>query len=162
MRSKRVKVRTSQAHKGQPEYWLIRTTLALRIEWCRSRARAMRFSEEVELLNEEMRRVLAFLEWEACRWEERATERVWMQVPATTVDTTTSATMPVSPEGALNEGLRAYAQRQAAIRRKLFTRFSEQWHDVPTFIRSWNDRLGDHGTQSRPCYLTPVPPIELL
>ncbi|KAG6914117.1 hypothetical protein DXG01_002336 [Tephrocybe rancida] len=32
---------------------------ALRIEWCKSRARAMRFSEEVELLTEEMGRVLS-------------------------------------------------------------------------------------------------------
>ena len=122
----------------------------------------MCFSEEVELVNEEMQRVLAFLEWEACRWEERATERIRMQVPAAAVDTTTSATIPVILEGALDEGLWAYAQRQAAIRRKLFTRFSAQWNDVPTFIQSWNDQLGDPGVQSRPHYLTPVPPIALL
>ncbi|KAG2354774.1 hypothetical protein BDR07DRAFT_1545883, partial [Suillus spraguei] len=30
--------------------------LALRIEWCKSRARAMRWVEEVQLLQEEMRR----------------------------------------------------------------------------------------------------------
>ncbi|KAF8870221.1 hypothetical protein BD779DRAFT_1614195 [Infundibulicybe gibba] len=34
---------------------------ALRIEWCKSRARAARFTEEVELLMEEMRRVQRFL-----------------------------------------------------------------------------------------------------
>lgn len=121
----------------------------------------MRFSEEVELLNEEMRRVLAFLEWEARRWEERAVERVRMEVPAAAADTTTSA-IPVVPEGALDEGLQVYAQRQAAIRHKLLTRFSAQWNDVPTFIQSWNDRLGDSGVQGRPHYLTPAPPIALL
>jgi len=31
---------------------------ALRVEWCRCHARAMRYSEEVELLLEEMRRVV--------------------------------------------------------------------------------------------------------
>ena len=99
----------------------------------------MHFSEEVELLNEEMRQVLAFLEWEACHWEERAMEHVQMQVPAAAVDTTTSATIPVILEGALDKGLRAYTQCQAAIQRKLFTHFSAQWNDVPTFIQSWND-----------------------
>jgi len=37
---------------------LICVSSALRIEWCRSRARAMRWSEEVLWLREEMRRVL--------------------------------------------------------------------------------------------------------
>ncbi|KAG6885483.1 hypothetical protein C0992_005120, partial [Termitomyces sp. T32_za158] len=36
----------------------------LRIEWCKSRAWAMRFSEEVELLTEEMERVLRFLRYQ--------------------------------------------------------------------------------------------------
>jgi len=133
------------------------TNEALRIEWCRSRARAMRFSEEVELLNEEMRRVLAFLEWDACRWEERATERVRAATPAATVDS-----LPVFPDGALDEGLQAYALRQAAIRRKLFTRFSTQWNSIPTYIRISNDALTEPGVQDRPSYLTPAPPIALL
>jgi hypothetical protein len=32
----------------------------------------MRYMEEVELLHEEMRRVLAFLEWDGNRWKECA------------------------------------------------------------------------------------------
>ncbi|KAF8069134.1 hypothetical protein FPV67DRAFT_1415501 [Lyophyllum atratum] len=43
----------------------------LRIEWCRTRARAMRWAEEVELVQEEMRRVLAFLSWKAGWWLEQ-------------------------------------------------------------------------------------------
>ncbi|KAG1837469.1 hypothetical protein C8R48DRAFT_751632 [Suillus tomentosus] len=35
----------------------------LRVEWCKTRARAMQWTEEVELLQEEMRRVLCFLRW---------------------------------------------------------------------------------------------------
>jgi hypothetical protein len=44
----------------------------LRVEWCKGRARALRWTEEVQLLMEEMRRVLVFLEWKAAFWEERA------------------------------------------------------------------------------------------
>jgi hypothetical protein len=122
----------------------------------------MRFSEEVKLLNEEMRRVLVFLEWEACRWEERAMGRIQTHVPAAAVDPTTAPTMPVVLGGALDEGLWAYAQRQAAIWRNLFTRFSTQWKDVPTFIQISNDMLADSGVQGKPSYLTPAPPIALL
>ena len=148
-----------------PRILLIQTQ-ALRIEWCRSRARAMRFSEEVELLNEEMRRVLAFLEWETRRWEERATERIRTGAPAAaTVDPTVAPTMPVISESALDEGLHAYALRQAAIRRQLFNRFSTQWKDIPTFIHTSNDMLEDPdpGVQgTKPSYLTPAPPIAIL
>ncbi|OAX30590.1 hypothetical protein K503DRAFT_669748, partial [Rhizopogon vinicolor AM-OR11-026] len=41
---------------------------AMRIEWCKARERAMRWAEEVELLKEEMRRILQYLEWEAALW----------------------------------------------------------------------------------------------
>jgi len=41
------------------------------VEWCRCRARAMQYAE-VELLLEEMRQVLAFLEWGRDRWKKRA------------------------------------------------------------------------------------------
>ncbi|KAG1787941.1 uncharacterized protein HD556DRAFT_1538926 [Suillus plorans] len=43
----------------------------MRIEWCKARARAMRWGEEVELLREEMCCIVAFLMWEAGRWDER-------------------------------------------------------------------------------------------
>ncbi|KIK33973.1 hypothetical protein CY34DRAFT_98753 [Suillus luteus UH-Slu-Lm8-n1] len=48
----------------------------VRIEWCKSRARALRWSEEVELLKEEMRRVLQFFAWQAAWWEEQGNRRV--------------------------------------------------------------------------------------
>ncbi|KAF8880833.1 hypothetical protein BD779DRAFT_1758571, partial [Infundibulicybe gibba] len=38
---------------------------ALRIEWCKARARAHRWQEECILLREEMRRVESFFEWQA-------------------------------------------------------------------------------------------------
>jgi hypothetical protein len=40
----------------------------LRIEWAKTRAKALRYAEEVDLLEEEMRRVLQFLEWRASWW----------------------------------------------------------------------------------------------
>ena len=104
---------------------------------------------------------MAFLEWEAHCWEEQEMEHIWTEVPVA-ADTTASATIPIILEGALDEGLHAYAQHQATIWHKLFTCFSAQWNDVPTFIQSWNDWLGDPVVQGRPHYLIPVPPIVLL
>ncbi|KAG1883671.1 hypothetical protein F4604DRAFT_1878922 [Suillus subluteus] len=40
---------------------------ALRIEWCKARAHAMQW-EEVKLLKEEQRRIIAFLDWQADWW----------------------------------------------------------------------------------------------
>ena len=45
--------------------------LALRIEFCRARARAHRWQEECLLLNEELARVYRFFGWDAARWEDR-------------------------------------------------------------------------------------------
>jgi hypothetical protein len=50
---------------------------ALRVEWCKSRARAMRFTEEVELLQEEMMRVLRFLEWQEAWWQIKGQCEGW-------------------------------------------------------------------------------------
>ncbi|KAG1844078.1 hypothetical protein DFJ58DRAFT_717693 [Suillus subalutaceus] len=55
-----------QTH-GQPD---------MQIEWCKARARVMRWAEEVELLKEEMRRILQFLEWDAQRWDEQGLENM--------------------------------------------------------------------------------------
>ncbi|KAG2143995.1 hypothetical protein BD769DRAFT_1383033 [Suillus cothurnatus] len=43
----------------------------VRTEWCKSCVRALRWSEEVELLREEMRRVLEFFTWQQAWWEEQ-------------------------------------------------------------------------------------------
>ncbi|KAJ7885134.1 hypothetical protein B0H14DRAFT_3082330 [Mycena olivaceomarginata] len=45
---------------------------ALRVEWAKTRAKAWRWTEEVDLVEEEMRRVVAFLEWKAERWARQA------------------------------------------------------------------------------------------
>ncbi|KAI6096537.1 hypothetical protein EDD16DRAFT_1719774 [Pisolithus croceorrhizus] len=87
---------------------------AIQIEWCKARARAHRWAEEVDLLLEEKRRTLQFLEWDATRWAERA-------------EAITDRDKP------LNEGLRAYAERQANIRRRLGVSFMHTWRDAQEF-----------------------------
>ncbi|KAG6818624.1 hypothetical protein H0H93_003377 [Arthromyces matolae] len=82
---------------------------ALRIEWCKARARAHRWQEECMLLNEEMRRILAFFTYQEQLWAARATK----QYPH--VDATVST------------GFRAYAWRQSTIRQQLRTLYDRTW-----------------------------------
>ena len=100
----------------------------MRVEWCRSHARAMRYVEEVELLLEEMRRVLAFLEWDRNRWNERAL------CASKSVNDACRPSASLENKGPLEEGMRAYALCQASVRQRLFVTFAKQWHDVPAFI----------------------------
>jgi len=118
---------------------LITTKTALRVEWCRCRARAMRYAEEVELLFEEMRRVLAFLEWDRDRWKKRALS--FLQRDNAAGPSTPSASLV--QKARLEEGLRAYALRQASVRQRLFDTFGQQWHDIPAFIEISNQGLAD-------------------
>ncbi|KAG6835885.1 hypothetical protein H0H93_013691 [Arthromyces matolae] len=85
---------------------------ALRIEWCKARARAHRWREECSLLQEEMRRVIAFFTHKETSWLEQAS----------------NSHPHVSPTTAA--GLKAYALRQA----KLYARFRvacvDSWHGL--------------------------------
>ncbi|KAG1809744.1 hypothetical protein EV424DRAFT_1473851 [Suillus variegatus] len=91
---------------GQEELSDVEEFLAMRIEWCKARARANRWSEEVELLQEEMRRVSAFLEWQTEWWEDRASPRTWL-------------------DGMENE---------RSIRRAMRTRCTSIWSVVPSLV----------------------------
>ncbi|KDR68470.1 hypothetical protein GALMADRAFT_15264, partial [Galerina marginata CBS 339.88] len=82
----------------------------LRSEWARSRARANRATEEVALLREEMRRVLAFLNWKAWWWSSKQASRVVQDV-------------------VLTEGLQAYAIDQASLQRQLQESFRVIWKE---------------------------------
>lgn len=91
----------------------------------------MRYKEEVELLLGEMRKVLAFLERDKDLWKKHAIHI------RQRVDSDTYSLTPLPTQGgtsAFEEGLRAYALRQAAVRQRLFNTFAQQWHDVPTFL----------------------------
>lgn len=88
---------------------------AVRIEWCRARACAMRWSEEVDLLREEMRRILAFLWWAATRWRTQGRD------------------MP-GLDQAQREGVIAYAERQAVVRERLLVHFNHLWRYVDRWL----------------------------
>ncbi|KAK7020693.1 hypothetical protein VNI00_017635 [Paramarasmius palmivorus] len=79
---------------------------AVRIEWCKTWARKRRWDEELELIEEEMRRTLESLRYEGQLWCERAKEC------ESSVDA---------------EGRSAYALRQAAIRQELVVKFVRLW-----------------------------------
>ena len=80
----------------------------MRVEWVRLKARADRWSEEEELLQEEMRCVLRYFEWKARWWREQM-----LRVP--------------SEAPALTDGLRAYAEKQASLFNSLAVRFAARW-----------------------------------
>ncbi|KAF7337265.1 hypothetical protein MSAN_02279000 [Mycena sanguinolenta] len=93
----------------------------VKVEWCKAYARVKRWREEVLLLQEEMVRCLRTLEWQAKIWDGRAaTEHYNSKV----------AYAPAHLEGA-----RAYAARQAAVRRTLAARFRWLWWKL-------TDRIG--------------------
>ncbi|KAG1797493.1 uncharacterized protein HD556DRAFT_1431147 [Suillus plorans] len=93
---------------------------SLRVEWCKARARRNRWSEEIQLLLEEMRHILVFLRWQGDSWDSHATLRTDGQ-----------------PE--YQEGLIAYARCQAHIQRGLVAAFAEHWKRVPhlNYIVIW-------------------------
>ncbi|KAJ6458992.1 hypothetical protein C8R45DRAFT_913193 [Mycena sanguinolenta] len=83
---------------------------SLRVDWSRAKTRKSRWDEEVELLREEMCRVLRYLEWEKARWadlEKRVAEHQDM-----TID--------------IRAGLTAYASKQADLFERLYRLFRQQ------------------------------------
>ncbi|KAF7315023.1 CxC2 domain-containing protein [Mycena indigotica] len=82
---------------------------AVRVEWSKARARRARWNEEVELIREEMKRVLRSLRFAQNEWAARAT----------------SARLFVDPEVA--NGLRAYALRQVELHKRIAEGFYTEW-----------------------------------
>ncbi|KAJ7578939.1 hypothetical protein C8J56DRAFT_796992 [Mycena floridula] len=79
----------------------------LRVEWCKAWARVCRWEEEVQLLEEEMRRVLVTLEWKAWWWEQRISFLKFSD--------------------AHSAGCAAYARKQAFLLRRLRSKFADMW-----------------------------------
>jgi hypothetical protein len=84
----------------------------LQVEWAKSRARVGRCREEVLLLKEEMRRVVAFLNWKTTWWMDRQSMRG-------------GVSDAVSKD--LHEGLTAYAEGQADLQKGLCEHFCMLW-----------------------------------
>lgn len=91
----------------------------MRIEWCKARARDARWSEEVSLLIEEMRRVIEFFKWQADWWKSRGFGHVFSAIGE-----------------ADSEGFFAYAERQSHLRLALMDHFKRLWSDVPSLVHS--------------------------
>jgi hypothetical protein len=81
----------------------------LLVEWSKSGARAARWSEDVTLLLEEMRRVLWFLKWKRQWWMDQGRLRH-------------------NAREDVREGLVAYSCKQAAILDSMARRFADDWY----------------------------------
>ncbi|KAJ6457034.1 hypothetical protein C8R47DRAFT_996066 [Mycena vitilis] len=95
---------------------------ALRMEWARTRALGLRNTEEVDLLEEEMRRTPEFLRWRADWWESRKIHQRKEERP----DLVNNARQ--------REGHDAYATRQARILRSIASRFEKKWAGVASMV----------------------------
>jgi hypothetical protein len=95
---------------------LIKAVIDLRIEFCKSKARADRWAEEVELLQEEMKRVKMFFETRASQWAAHS-----------------KAVTPVN-DPALAEGLRAYANDQSTQFRAMRCHCEHIWRYVEEYV----------------------------
>ena len=84
----------------------------MRVEWAQCVARADCWEEEVTLLQEEMRRVVVFLEWRSNDWLTRVNLRTDVTTPAVCA------------------GLSAYARKQGSIFCNLAVRFSQRWRSA--------------------------------
>ena len=106
-------------------YLVLRLNKGLRIEWCKSKCRADRWREEVELLQEERKHILLFFEYQASEWQKRSQrdEEVWM-LPGVRYD-------PVAVDGR-----EAYARHQAHQFREMVSHFRAVWRNIDAYISS--------------------------
>ncbi|KAF7357140.1 CxC2 domain-containing protein [Mycena sanguinolenta] len=88
---------------------------AVRIDWAKTRACCHRWREEVDLLEEEMARVLRYCDWRSKWWMQQRGRRQVDEMQA--------------------EGETAYATRQAAIQTQLARGFSGEWAHLAGLIR---------------------------
>jgi hypothetical protein len=88
----------SEMHIGEDEF-----NESMRVEWAKARARMMRWKEELMLVQEEMRRVIAYHKWKADWWRERGSMRH-------------------HPDQVISSGISGYAHKQA----DMSTRMAEQ------------------------------------
>jgi hypothetical protein len=107
--------------------YLLTGYAALRVEWCKARARAERWHEEVILLDEEMRRSVEYFRWRS---------QVWTARSASTVGTNAET----------NAGLNAYGLQQAWMFSTMAKVFVGSWREVRRKARCFVDSgefLGD-------------------
>lgn len=81
---------------------------SMRVEWAKTRARKARWTEELLILQEEMRRVIRYQEWKAAWWRERAALRN-------------------EGDAVILSGVAGYANKQAAICKRLAEKCALRW-----------------------------------
>ena len=86
----------------------------VRHEWTTCRARADRWREESDLLQEEMRRIITFLEWKSTWWAGKVGSRLG----SITTD--------------IQHGVDSYARRQSSIYHELAVTLGKQW--IPCLV----------------------------
>ncbi|KAJ7062089.1 hypothetical protein C8F01DRAFT_124048, partial [Mycena amicta] len=80
----------------------------MRVEWCRALARKERWNEEVQLLEEEMRRVLRYLIWGEEWWKNQGSRREGL-------------------DAELDSALRAYSLKRAEEYQRLMVQYRLKW-----------------------------------
>jgi hypothetical protein len=88
---------------------------SLRLHWCKTAANAERWREELELVQEEMRRVLSYFTWHAQWWQNQIDRRQ-------------------DAEPSLQQALDAHARRQYAIYFDRVVLFASTW--IPELSRA--------------------------
>jgi hypothetical protein len=83
-------------------------TDSMRVEWAKARARMMRWKEEYLLVQEEMRRVVEYLNWRAAWWRERSSLRT-------------------DADSSVLSGIFGYANKQAAICSRIGEQCARYW-----------------------------------
>jgi hypothetical protein len=84
---------------------------SMRTEWAQTRARMYRWNEELLIIQEEMRRVLAYFEWRSTWWLEQANRRT-------------------SLESSVQSGVVAYAHKQSTLCLRMAARCAAHWLPV--------------------------------
>ena len=96
----------------------------LRVEWSKSQARKMRWGEEVQIIQEEMRRTIVYYEWRQQWWLEQKDRQT-------------------AHEDSIQHGIKAYSEKQAHYCKCLAEGFAMAWLQ---FLQSegikpeWEDR----------------------
>ncbi|KAF5340049.1 hypothetical protein D9611_012394 [Ephemerocybe angulata] len=92
----------------------------IKVEWAKSRARACRYSEEINIVKEEMNRTSRFILWK---------QKEWTKLGVAKQEHAKANGLPAIPDEYV-EGLRAYASRQASMWHGLQRRFEHGWQSV--------------------------------
>jgi hypothetical protein len=102
------------AHKPSSEFEVVEEDFndSMRVEWAKVMARAARWNEELLIVQEEIRRVLAFFAWKSSWWVNLAARRM------------------VDDDPALLDGIRAYAYKQASLQTRMAGRYASHWLPV--------------------------------